>query len=145
MATSLVSTGVTFPDGTTQTTAASAAFPAGTVMLFVQTAAPTGWTKSVTHDNKALRVVSGTVGSGGSVAFTTVFGRVATDAHTLTTSEMPSHNHSAPTNSGTGGHGWYYYSAGDQYGSSYAGGGGSHSHSIDMRVQYVDVIVATKG
>jgi hypothetical protein len=49
------------------------AFPSGTVMLFVQTAAPTGWTKSVTHDNKALRIVSGTAGSGGSVAFTTAF------------------------------------------------------------------------
>jgi hypothetical protein len=48
-------------------------FPAGTVMMFVQTSAPTGWTKSTTHDNKALRVVSGTVGSGGSVAFTTAF------------------------------------------------------------------------
>jgi hypothetical protein len=47
--------------------------PAGSVMLFVQTAAPTGWTKSTTHDNKALRVVSGTASSGGSVAFTTAF------------------------------------------------------------------------
>jgi hypothetical protein len=47
--------------------------PAGTVMLFVQTAAPTGWTKSTTHDNKALRVVSGTASSGGTVAFTTAF------------------------------------------------------------------------
>jgi hypothetical protein len=49
------------------------AFPSGTVMLFVQTAAPTGWTKSTTHDNKALRIVSGTASSGGSVAFTTAF------------------------------------------------------------------------
>jgi hypothetical protein len=49
------------------------AFPSGTVMLFIQTAAPTGWTKSTTHDNKALRIVSGTAGTGGSVAFTTAF------------------------------------------------------------------------
>jgi X-X-X-Leu-X-X-Gly heptad repeat protein len=49
------------------------AFPSGTAMLFIQTAAPTGWTKSVTHDNKALRIVSGTASSGGSVAFTTAF------------------------------------------------------------------------
>ena len=53
--------------------AAPSAFPAGTAMMFVQTAAPTGWTKSTTHDNKALRVVSGTAGSGGTVAFTTAF------------------------------------------------------------------------
>ena len=49
------------------------AFAAGTALLFAQTAAPTGWTKSTTHDNKALRVVSGTAGSGGSTAFTSVF------------------------------------------------------------------------
>lgn len=49
------------------------AFPAGTSMLFVQTAAPTGWTKSTTHDNKALRLVSGTITTGGTVAFTTAF------------------------------------------------------------------------
>jgi hypothetical protein len=53
--------------------ASPSAFPAGTAMLFIQTAAPTGWTKSTTHDNKALRIVSGTAGSGGSVAFTTAF------------------------------------------------------------------------
>ncbi len=53
--------------------AAPSAFPSGTAMLFVQTAAPTGWTKQTTHNNKALRVVSGTAGSGGTVAFTTAF------------------------------------------------------------------------
>jgi hypothetical protein len=47
--------------------------PSGTVMLFAQTSAPTGWTKSTTHNNKALRVVSGTASTGGSVAFTTAF------------------------------------------------------------------------
>tara|TARA_R100000353_G_scaffold83280_1_gene62295 strand:- start:2542 stop:4164 length:1623 start_codon:yes stop_codon:yes gene_type:complete len=45
-------------------------FPSGTKMLFQQTAAPTGWTKVTSGvDNRALRVVSGTVGSGGSNAF----------------------------------------------------------------------------
>ena len=39
-------------------------------MLFQQTSAPTGWTKVTSGvDNKALRVVSGTAGSGGSNAF----------------------------------------------------------------------------
>ena len=60
-------------NGTAWTSAAPSGFPSGTVMMFVQTAAPTGWTKSTTHDNKALRVVSGTAASGGSVAFTTAF------------------------------------------------------------------------
>ena len=49
------------------------AFPSGTKLLFQQTSAPTGWTKSTTHDNKALRVVSGAASSGGTVAFTTAF------------------------------------------------------------------------
>ena len=45
-------------------------FPSGTKMLFQQTSAPTGWTKVTSGvDNKALRVVSGTAGSGGSNAF----------------------------------------------------------------------------
>jgi hypothetical protein len=46
-------------------------FPSGTSMLFQQTAAPTGWTKQTTHNDKSLRIVSGTVGTGGSVAFST--------------------------------------------------------------------------
>ena len=50
------------------------AFPTGTAMLFAQTSAPTGWTKSTTHNNKALRVVSGSASSGGSNSFTTAFG-----------------------------------------------------------------------
>ena len=50
------------------------AFPSGTKMLFQQTAAPTGWTKVTSGvDNKSIRVVSGTVGSGGSNAFSNTF------------------------------------------------------------------------
>lgn len=89
-------------------------FAAGTALLFNQTAAPTGWTKITTNDNAALRVVSGTVGSGGSVNFTTAFasqtpaGSVSTSISaisgsvgvsgsvgntTLAESQMPSHRH----------------------------------------------------
>lgn len=57
----------------TWTTVGGSSFPSGTLMLFQQTTAPTGWTKQTTHDNKALRVVSGTASSGGSVAFSTAF------------------------------------------------------------------------
>jgi hypothetical protein len=66
-------------------------------MLFVQTAAPTGWTKSTAHDNKALRVVSGTASSGGSVAFTTAFVSQAVNGTVggtaISTAQMPAHNH----------------------------------------------------
>ena len=45
-------------------------FASGTKMIFQQTAAPTGWTKITSDvDNKALRVVSGTAGTGGTNAF----------------------------------------------------------------------------
>ena len=52
---------------------AGSTIPSGSLMLFQQTAAPTGWTKQTTHNDKSLRVVSGNAGSGGSTAFTSVF------------------------------------------------------------------------
>jgi len=48
--------------------------PSGSIMLFYQSSAPTGWTKQTDHNNKALRVVSGNGGgTGGSVGFTSAF------------------------------------------------------------------------
>ena len=47
--------------------------PSGTKMLFQQTTAPTGWTKKTDHNNKALRVVTGTAGTGGTNSFTNAF------------------------------------------------------------------------
>ena len=123
-------------------------FPAGTLMLFAQTAAPTGWTKSVTHNDKALRVVSGTAGSGGAVAFSTVFGRTATDGYTLTVAEMPSHSHTVYAGQGAAGNSFYSdfatYGAYLSADTSATGGGAAHSHNIDLRVNYVDVIIASK-
>ncbi len=37
----------------------------GKKMLFQQSTGPTGWTKDTTHNDKALRVVSGTASTGG--------------------------------------------------------------------------------
>jgi len=62
--------------------------PSGTKLVFNQTSAPLGWTKDTTHNNKALRIVSGTVSSGGSTAFTSVF-----TSRTITESNLPSHTH----------------------------------------------------
>jgi hypothetical protein len=127
----------------------SGGFAAGTVMLFVQTAAPTGWTKGATHNDKALRVVSGAAGSGGTSPFSTVFGKTATDAHTLTTAEMPAHTHAATSGSfvisgGTGLGAGATASIDTAAATASAGSGGSHTHPMDIRVQYVDVIIATK-
>ena len=83
----------------------TAVFASGTKMLFQQTAAPTGWTKDTSHNDKALRITSGTVSTGGSVAFETAFasqtpaGSISnsvsgsTASHTLSVSEIPSHTH----------------------------------------------------
>lgn len=190
-------TGVTYPDGVLQTSgvpapgtagnvltsngtiwtsAAAAAFDAGTRMLFAQTSAPTGWTKDTTnYNNFALRVVTGAASTGGSVPFTTAFasqtpagsinvGGLSAGATTLSTSQIPSHNHSTTVRQyGTNfdqpgastdlspsvGSVWATGSVGS------TGGGGSHSHSIsgsatftgtaiNLAVQYLDVITATK-
>lgn len=46
----------------------------GTKMTFNDTNAPTSWTKDTSsHNNKTLRVVNGTISSGGSIPFTDVF------------------------------------------------------------------------
>jgi hypothetical protein len=85
-------------------------FPSGTVLAgFVQTAAPTGWTKSITHNNKALRIVSGTVSTGGTTDFTSVF-----TSRTIATTNLPAHTHGAGTLSGT------------------ADSGGAHTHTTGL-------------
>lgn len=159
-------------DGSNLTGVAS--FASGTLMLFQQTAAPTGWTKQTTHNDKALRVVTGTVGSGGSSGFTTAFGTPAvtgtiagsTGSHTLSTSEMPSHQHASRTYNTQSGSGLVRATGAssnrsntilletpEQYGTASTGGGGSHSHSLSatfsggaaaINVEYVDLIIASK-
>ena len=73
--------------GTVTATNGLLPFPSGTAMLFVQTAAPTGWTKSVVHNDKALRIVSGTVTTGGSVSFSNTL-----TSRTIAQANLPSFN-----------------------------------------------------
>jgi hypothetical protein len=81
---------------TWQSSAAAREIPSGSIMLFVQTAAPTGWTKDTTsHNNKALRVVTGTASSGGSVAFTTAFASQTPSGSVATTTTV---NNATATN-----------------------------------------------
>lgn len=159
---------VTYPAGYSVTAGGNGTnseFAATTAILFYQAAAPTGWTKSTTHDNKALRVVSGTGGgSGGTTAFTSVFANqtptittsgLSAAATTLTTAMIPSHAHSYTASGGCGnpvsycggGLGAYASTTGAQ------GGGGSHTHTISgsatssaitLNVQYIDTIICTK-
>lgn len=112
----LISNGSSAPSFTTLAGSGVSEFATGTALMFYQATAPTGWTKSTTNDNKALRVVSGATGgsAGGSVAFTTAFasqtpaGTVSTtntattaggsiggavDGTAISTAQMPAHNH----------------------------------------------------
>jgi hypothetical protein len=148
--------------------AASGGFTSGTLMLFQQTAAPTGWTKQTTHDNKALRVVSGAASSGGTTGFTTVFTNqtptittsgLSAGATTLTTAQIPSHTHTTETRGNTCTVGNTAVGSNETGGgsgtatSNSTGGGNSHTHSISgtatstaitLNVQYVDLIIASK-
>jgi hypothetical protein len=106
---------IVFSDGT-NINAVGSTIPSGTVMLFQQTAAPTGFTKITTHNNKALRVVNGSVTTGGTNSFTDALNTSkntssksvsisgSTSSHALSISQMPSHRHLAGGHSefGTG-------------------------------------------
>ena len=70
-------------------------------MLFQQTTAPTGWTKDTSRNNRALRIVNGSVGDGGGNGFAEVLnstvntGNGSVSSHTLTEAQIPSHYHFA--------------------------------------------------
>jgi hypothetical protein len=87
--------GYRFPDNTVQTTAAQTVIPSGSVLLFYQAAAPTGWTQVTTVNDRALRVVSGSGGvTGGTTAYSTYFnGSFSVGSTTITEAQMPSHTH----------------------------------------------------
>ena len=137
--------------------------PDGSVMVFFQANAPTGWTKVTTQNDKTLRVVSGTGGGTGgdwamsagettsshgghahsSAAHTHAGGNLAAGAHTLSTSEIPSHSHGGVATGGNhGGNlfeqataaGWQtanpFVGSVNTGNSGNAGGGGSHQHSL---------------
>lgn len=66
-------------------------FAAGTTLVAAQETAPIGWTKGATHDDKALRVVTGASGgtAGGTTPFTDIF-----DARTIAQANLPNVNFS---------------------------------------------------
>tara|TARA_B100002019_G_scaffold293341_1_gene320259 strand:- start:9236 stop:10531 length:1296 start_codon:yes stop_codon:yes gene_type:complete len=88
--------------------------PENTVMVFYQSAAPTGWTQDNSQSDKFLRVVDNNVNTGGSASGTlpvsgtfnstgaagpvaaTISGSVG--SHTLTTAEIPAHTHNTGSN-----------------------------------------------
>lgn len=160
-------TAITFPDSTTQTTAAGAAsIPSGSVVLFYQSGAPTGWTQVTTLNDYDMRVVSGTGGTtGGITAYSTVFTNqtptittsgLSAGATTLSTAQIPSHAHSIYLGS-CGPYPNFQSSGGINtcagLGTNSTGGGGSHTHTISgsatssaitLNVRYANIILCSK-
>jgi hypothetical protein len=141
-ATTAANGGVTSVNGSTGAVTISVppAFDSGTVMLFHQTSAPTGWTKATNHTDKAIRVVNGSVGAGGSNGFAAAFGTPtvtgsvslsgSVGATTLSESQIPSHRHLV-INSGYANiiAGWGYpVTASNQVASAYQGQGYENYH-----------------
>ncbi len=148
----------------------TAAFAAGTVMIFAQTTAPTGWTKnSSTGDDSALRLTTGTASTGGSTAFTTIMAaRTLARANLPNTDFMGDGAGNIPVISDTAGAGQAetakklftgnisYGPGGNNDGASTNSSGvpkvGGHIYlngnitqtAVDFAVKYVDVIRATK-
>ena len=126
------------------------AFPTGTRLGFQQTNAPTGWTKDTTAalNDSIMRIVTGTVSSGGTTEFSTFNAQTATGATTLSTSQIPSHSHTYSTRV-SGGNADYVgaIGSGTKPGSGSTGstgGGDSHTHSLTYAIKYYDWIVASK-
>ena len=172
MAAEIDGTGIVFSDST-RLDSKYDIFAQGTTSIFYQASAPTGWSKSNSNDNKALRVVTGTGGpgqGGGSTSFTSAFpsskpvsgnfpisGTVGN--HTLTSNQLPSHTHSnggAVTLSPGGGDvksggGWTRSTPGTGNNSTnasahnhgFSSGSASFSANINLAVQYIDVIVCS--
>ena len=155
MTTTVNGTGITFNDATTLTTNP---IPAGSVVLFYQSAAPTGWTQVTSLNDYDLRLVSGTGGTtGGTTAYSTVFANQSptTGATTLSTAQIPSHNHDSYwNNAGACGPSASFPS---DYSSdplsphssptSSTGGGGSHTHTggtVTLNVRYANIIICSK-
>lgn len=147
--------GITYAQLKTKLNSDGIAFATATAVLFQQTAAPTGWTKATTHNDKALRLTSGVVGSGGTLAWGSTFGSRALSgtvgATTLAIGNIPAHHHTINNANGTVGAASGGVAAADSYpgNTGDTGGGTSHTHSLsmtalDLDIQYVDVIIATK-
>jgi hypothetical protein len=130
-------------------------FAAGTTLLFYQAAAPTGWTQVTSINDVGLRIVSS---AGGTTAGTTAFSTVFTNqtptigATTLSTSQIPSHQHAVSIYSccGPGGFaavGQNVVSTNSGGNTQTTGGGGSHTHSstaITLDVRYANIILCSK-
>lgn len=132
----------------------TAEFSPGDTIVFQQSTAPVGWTKQTVLNDYGLRVTSGAVGVTTGAAFSTVFAQTSVGNTTLAASQIPSHVHAELGTSaiGVGAAGIANYTAfatgGGTVGFGNTDGGnvssGPHSHSVNLALSYVDVIIASK-
>jgi len=127
--------------------------PAGSVVTFYNSAAPTGYTVVALSDYGLQVVQSGGGSTFGSVAYSTLFATTSVGSTTLTEAQIPSHSHalqgfSVPTYDGfysvSGGSLQVAASIGFISTTSNTGGGSGHTHALDMRVRTAKVILATR-
>jgi hypothetical protein len=168
----LTSSGIVFGDTTSATSRSSFAFPSGTTSVFYRQVAPTGWTAVTGQNDKMLRIVSQASGVGGSASGTNAFSTTLASrpvsvnvpvtigwtvgSVTLTGNTIPPHSHPANNGGNTAaspGADVIVVNPGSVTGNY--GNGGAHAHpvnytangpfntSLDMRVQYCDVILCS--
>lgn len=169
----LTSSGVTFGDSTTISSKYDVIPQSDTPLYFYQSSAPTGWSQVASNDNTMMRVVNGTgAGTGGSTTLTATFTNrtfsstfnvpfsSTVSGHSITEAELPEHSH--PINAGNAvaaitspRNGSFPAIDSNNSNSSNTGNGGSHAHNasvtadatwsttLDMAVQYIDVIYCT--
>lgn len=128
--------------------------PTGSVMIFKQASAPSGWTRISTFDDAAIRVVGlAPPSSGGSVGFSSALvAASAVDSHTLTQAEMPTHTHDMAfniSNAATTSQVCLFqenplFSNPITLGLNGTGGGGGHNHTFTLGLKYVDMILCSK-
>lgn len=132
-------------------------FASGTLMIFQQTTAPTGWTKQTTHNDKAFRCVTGTCSSGGTTAFSTAMatpsvsgtiggapgvGNMAVSVSgnisntTLSVNQIPSHSHNIARDTDQTPNGGSYSASDNAFNANFTtsstGGGGAHNHGHNL-------------
>ena len=144
------------------------AFPSGTTIVFVQSAAPPGWTQNTSLNDQVLRVVSS---SGGGTGGNWTLSGLTIGGTAITVAQMPSHTHGVsdpghvhgtqnyllPNYSAQGGggaveisksYGSGTYSATTGISIDDTGSGDTHTHSISSdgswRPAYVNAIVCSK-
>ena len=132
-------------------------FSAGVRMAFQQTTPPTGWVKetNASYEDAALRLTTGTVSTGGSGAFTTVFasrtptGTVGSDTPSITKTAAHTHTYSVVNNNNSFDSGIGAYTSTTSSNTGSTGGGTAHDHgftgdAMSFAVKYADFSIGQK-